>query len=133
MPLFDIVGRRKKQHFFNISFLDLVRSPTPPLPGPLTLKEIRELQAAAAPPLIIRTRAPREKPPPIIIRESPPHAPQLDTNPQYVTRIVRHTGSSYSSPPQQQQQYQHYRLFNNGTVNYDRFNGIQNGINHLED
>jgi hypothetical protein len=103
----------------------------------LIIKEVREPQPAAAPPLIIRTRAPRERtPPPIIIREAPPHAPQVNTNPQYVTRVVRHTESSYASPPQQQYQ-QHYESVNNGTVNYDQFNGIQhgnqytNGLNHF--
>jgi hypothetical protein len=98
----------------------------------LIIKEVREPQPAAAPPLVIRTRAPREKtPPPIVIREAPPQAPYVDTNPQYVTRVVRHTESSYSSPPQtqqqQQQQYHHYGSYGNGTVNYDQFNGIQNG------
>ena len=109
----------------------------------MIIKEVREPQAAAAPPLIIRTRAPREKtPPPIIIREAPPHAPHIDTNPQYVTRVVRQTETSYSSPPfrpqqqqheqhQEQQQYQQYESFGNRTVNYDQFNGIQNGIDNL--
>jgi hypothetical protein len=149
-----IVRYRKKEfkHFFILYFIFiyLVRPPTPPSPGPLIIKEVREPQPAAAPPLIIRTRAPREKtPPPIIIREAPPHAPHVDTNPQYVTRVIRHTGSSYSSPlppqqqhhhhhyhheqqrqqqqQQQQQQHQQYQSFENGTVNYDQFNGIQNG------
>jgi len=103
-----------------------LRPPTPPSPGPLIIKEVREPQAAAAPPLVIRTRAPREKtPPPIIIREAPPHVPQIDTNPRYVTRVARHTESSYLSP-HQQQQYQSYDSFGNGTVNYNQFNGIQN-------
>jgi hypothetical protein len=105
-----------------------LRPPTPPSPGPLIVKEVREPQPAAAPPLVIRTRAPRERtPPPIIIREAPPQLPQVDTNPQYVTRVVRHTESSYLSPPQQQQQYQHYESFGNGTVNYDQFNDLQTG------
>jgi len=129
-----------------ISFIFfVVRPPTPPSPGPLIIKEVREPQPAAAPPLVIRTRAPREKtPPPIVIREAPPHAPHVDTNPQYVTRVVRHNESSFSSQPQQRQQqqqqqqqnhhqqqqrqkYQHYEPAENGTVNYDQFNGIQNG------
>ncbi len=136
--MFDIV-RIDKQSILSlfVLFCHLVRPPTPPSPGPLIIKEVREPQPAAAPPLVIRTRAPREKtPPPIVIREAPPHAPQVNTNPQYVTRVVRHTGSSYPSPPQrppqhqqqqQQQQYQHYESFGNGTVNYGQFNGIQNG------
>jgi len=147
-----IVRYRKKKKIFSRYLFRfffhyyLVRPPTPPSPGPLIIKEVREPQPAAAPPLVIRTRAPREKtPPPIVIREAPPHFPQVDTNPQYVTRVVRHTESSYSSPPpppqqqQQYQQYQQYESFGNGTVNYDQFNGIQNGnqysngINHFGD
>ncbi|CAF0844539.1 unnamed protein product [Adineta steineri] len=136
-----------------------LRPPTPPSPGPLIIKEVREPPAAAAPPLVIRTRAPREKtPPPIVIREAPPCAPHVDLNPKYVTRVVRHNESNYSSSPQQQQrqfqqqqqyhqlqqqhqpqhhpqqqqqqqqqQFQHFNTFENGTVNYDQFNGIQNG------
>ncbi|CAF1139545.1 unnamed protein product [Rotaria sp. Silwood1] len=84
-----------------------LRPPTPPSPGPLIIKEVREPQAAAAPPIIIRTRAPREKtPPPIVIREAPPNLPHIDTNPQYLTRVVRNSESSYSSPPSRQQQQQ---------------------------
>ncbi|CAF3871595.1 unnamed protein product [Rotaria sordida] len=91
-----------------------LRPPTPPSPGPLIIKEVREPQAAAAPPIVIRTRAPREKtPPPIIIREAPPNQPYINTNPQYLTRVVRNSQSSYSSPPsrqpQYQQQYQQYQ------------------------
>jgi hypothetical protein len=126
--------KKKKASFIiytSLVFIISVRPPTPPSPGPLIVKEIREPQAAAAPPLVIRTRAPREKtPPPIIIREAPPQMPHVDTNPQYVTRVVRQTESSYSSPPQkqqQQQQYQHFESFGNGTVNYDQFNGLQTG------
>jgi hypothetical protein len=72
--------------------------------------------------LVIRTRAPREKtPPPIIIREAPPHIPHVDTNPQYMTRVVRQTDASYSMPQQYQQ------TLNHQTVDYEQFNGIQNG------
>lgn len=56
----------------------------------MIIKEVRDPQPAPAPPLVIRTRAPREKtPPPIVIREAPPPMPQVDRNPQYVTRVVR--------------------------------------------
>ncbi|CAF2482099.1 unnamed protein product [Rotaria sp. Silwood2] len=89
-----------------------LRPPTPPSPGPLIIKEIREPQPAAAPPIVIRTRAPREKtPPPIVIREAPPNLPHIDTNPQYVTRVVRNNESSYSSPPFRQQQQQQPRQY----------------------
>jgi hypothetical protein len=114
-----------------------LRPPTPPAPGPLIIKEVRAPQPAAAPPLVIRTRAPREKtPPPIVIREAPPQVPHIDTNPQYVTRVVRHAESSYASPQQQQQQqqhqqqYQHYESFGNGTVNYDQYHGLQQPRGH---
>ncbi|CAF0998719.1 unnamed protein product [Rotaria magnacalcarata] len=159
-----------------------LRPPTPPSPGPLIIKEVREPQPAAAPPLVIRTRAPREKtPPPIVIREAPPQIPHIDTNPQYVTRVIRNNEPSYSSSLSQQQQYQQqqrqqyqqqqqyeqqqqqqyqqqqyqqqqyqqqqyqqqqyqqrqqyqqqqqqqqYDSYENAPVNYDQFNGIQNG------
>lgn len=109
-----------------------LRPPTPPSPGPLIIKEVREPQPAVAPPLVIRTRAQREKtPPPIVIREAPPQAPQVNTNPQYVTRVIRQNESSYSSPPQPQQQqyqqYQQYESFGTGPVNYDQFNGFHAG------
>jgi len=109
-----------------------LRPPTPPSPGPLIIKEVREPQPAPAPPLVIRTRAPRERtPPPIVIREAPPQAPQVNTNPQYVTRVIRQNESAYSLPPQpQQQQYQQYQQYDSygtGTVNYDQFNGLQAG------
>lgn len=112
--------------YFHAFLFELVRPPTPPSPGPLIVKEVREPQPAAAPPLVIRTRAPREKtPPPIVIREAPPQQPYVDRNPQYVTRVVRQgESSSYSSPPQQ---YQQYQSFDNGTINYDQFNDLQTG------
>ena len=76
----------------------------------MIIKEVREAQPAAAPPLVIRTRAPREKtPPPIVIREAPPPMPHVDRNPHYVTRVVRHqqtttynNGDQYSSGDYQQ-------------------------------
>ena len=91
----------------------------------MIIKEVRDPQPPAAPPLVIRTRATREKtPPPIVIREAPPNQPYVDRNPQYVTRVVRQGESSYSSPPQQ---YQQYQSFGNGAINYDQFNGLQTG------
>ena len=67
---------------------------------------------------MIRTRAPRERtPPPIIIREAPPHAPQFDPHPQYFTRVIRHDEPSFAGPDQYQ------------SMNYDQqqFNGAQQG------
>jgi len=100
-----------------------LRPPTPPEPGPLIVKEVREPQPAAAPPLVIRTRAPREKtPPPIVIREAPPQAPHIDTNPRYVTRVVRHN-ESYSSQPQHPQ---FETIGNNNTFNFDPYTAHSN-------
>jgi hypothetical protein len=64
-----------------------LRPPTPPPPGPLIIKEVRNPALPAAPPIVIRQRPPRPAtPPPLIIRERPPQpptqlAPKLITKP----------------------------------------------------
>jgi len=64
-----------------------LRPPTPPPPGPLIIKEVRNPALPAAPPIVIRQRPPRPAtPPPLIIRERPPQppaqlAPKLVTKP----------------------------------------------------
>lgn len=53
-----------------------LRPPTPPPPGPLIIKEVRNPALPAAPPIVIRQRPPRPAtPPPLIIRERPPQPP----------------------------------------------------------
>ena len=64
-----------------------LRPPTPPPPGPLIIKEVRNPALPPAPPIVIRQRPPRPAtPPPLIIRERPPQpppqlAPKLITKP----------------------------------------------------
>ncbi|CAF3390619.1 unnamed protein product [Rotaria socialis] len=64
-----------------------LRPPTPPPPGPLIIKEVRNPALPPAPPIVIRQRPPRPAtPPPLIIRERPPQppaqlAPKLVTKP----------------------------------------------------
>lgn len=61
-----------------------LRPPTPPPPGPLIIKEVRNPALPAAPPIVIRQRPPRPAtPPPLIIRERPPQPP-----PQLAPKVV---------------------------------------------
>lgn len=61
-----------------------LRPPTPPPPGPLIIKEVRNPSLPAAPPIVIRQRPPRPAtPPPLIIRERPPQPP-----PQLAPKVI---------------------------------------------
>jgi len=61
-----------------------LRPPTPPPPGPLIIKEVRNPALPPAPPIVIRQRPPRPAtPPPLIIRERPPQPP-----PQLAPKVV---------------------------------------------
>ena len=61
-----------------------LRPPTPPPPGPLIIKEVRNPALPAAPPIVIRQRPPRPStPPPLIIRERPPQPP-----PQLAPKVI---------------------------------------------
>jgi len=63
-----------------------LRPPTPPPPGPLIIKEVRNAALPAAPPIVIRQRPPRPAtPPPLIIRERPPQPP-VQLAPKLVTK-----------------------------------------------
>lgn len=63
-----------------------LRPPTPPPPGPLIIKEVRNPALPAAPPIVIRQRPPRPAtPPPLIIRERPPQPP-VQLAPKVVTK-----------------------------------------------
>ena len=54
-----------------------LRPPTPPPPGPLVIKQVREKQPPPQPPLVINERPPRSvTPPPLVLRERPPTPPQ---------------------------------------------------------
>lgn len=65
-----------------------LRPPTPPPPGPLIIKEVRNPALPAAPPIVIRQRPPRPAtPPPLIIRERPPQPP-TQLAPKVVTKPV---------------------------------------------
>lgn len=53
-----------------------LRPPTPPPPGPLIIKQVREKQQPPQPPLVIDERPPRSvTPPPLVLRERPPTPP----------------------------------------------------------
>ena len=63
-----------------------LRPPTPPPPGPLIIKEVRNPALPPAPPIVIRQRPPRPAtPPPLIIRERPPQPP-AQLAPKVVTK-----------------------------------------------
>lgn len=63
-----------------------LRPPTPPPPGPLIIKEVRNPALPAAPPIVIRQRPPRPAtPPPLIIRERPPQPP-VQLAPKLITK-----------------------------------------------
>ncbi|CAF0853156.1 unnamed protein product [Adineta ricciae] len=63
-----------------------LRPPTPPPPGPLIIKEVRNPALPAAPPIVIRQRPPRPAtPPPLIIREKPPQPP-VQLAPKLITK-----------------------------------------------
>ncbi|CAF0758407.1 unnamed protein product [Didymodactylos carnosus] len=65
-----------------------LRPPTPPPPGPLIIKEVRNPALPAAPPIVIRQRPPRPAtPPPLIIRERPPQPP-AQLGPKLITKPV---------------------------------------------
>ncbi|KAI3387526.1 hypothetical protein SNEBB_008805 [Seison nebaliae] len=65
-----------------------LQPPTPPIPGPIIIKEIRPPQPPAAPPVIIRQRPPPpQTPPPIIVREAPPPIPETP-GPKIITKSL---------------------------------------------
>jgi hypothetical protein len=72
-----------------------LRPPTPPPPGPLIIKEVRNPALPAAPPIVIRQRPPRPAtPPPLIIRERPPQPP-----PQLAPKLVTKPVAAPPPPP----------------------------------
>ncbi|CAF2470635.1 unnamed protein product [Rotaria sp. Silwood2] len=72
-----------------------LRPPTPPPPGPLIIKEVRNPALPAAPPIVIRQRPPRPAtPPPLIIRERPPQPP-----PQLAPKVVTKPLPAPPPPP----------------------------------
>ncbi|KAI0982010.1 hypothetical protein GJ496_010207 [Pomphorhynchus laevis] len=76
-------GNNVYRQNINVRFL---KPPTPPIPGPLIIKEVRPPQPRPAPPLIVKQRAHRPKTlPPIVLRERPPAMP-LVQKPEVIVR-----------------------------------------------
>lgn len=68
---------------------------TPPLPGPLIIREIRAAQLPEAPPLVIQQKPPVPiTPPPLIIRERPPLPPPI-----VQSRVINKYIAAPSPPP----------------------------------
>jgi hypothetical protein len=72
-----------------------LRPATPPPPGDIVIKQECNIQAAPAPPLVIRQQPPRPcTPEPLVIRECPP--PPM---PALSTRVITISGRRLPPPP----------------------------------
>ena len=93
----EIITKKSNQRLSYVQQLAVryLRPPTPPPPGEIVIKQLSNVRAPPAPPLVIRQQPPRPiTPEPLVIREVPPKAPTLVGR-----KIITISGKKTCPPP----------------------------------